>query len=266
MPSPLEIIRQNTREITPLPTGTSSKLSRIDGTRYLAWDIYGTLLISSAGSLGPGKTTEQILRNLLSENEQDLPTYSLETHLFNLIEQNNALSRKENCSFPEIEIREIWNLFFNSLSLNPPEDLDDFALRYELATNPVWPMPGAQDALTHPATLGLVSNAQFYTPLILEAFGLSIPEKATYSFELRHAKPGTAIFSEFLKDGPPPEEILYIGNDLLSDIAPAHQLGMRTALFAGDQRSYRPRHGRSDLPQPDAIVTSLAEIPLLLAE
>ncbi|MDB4356853.1 HAD family hydrolase, partial [Akkermansiaceae bacterium] len=233
-------------------------MRRIDGVRYLVWDLYGTLLISGAGDLSRSQTKEKTLRALLGDEK--LPSFSLVTHLHNLIAQEHSRARKNGVSFPEVEIREIWQHFFTSLQLTCPRDLDNFALRYELANNPVNAMPSARAALTHKATLGLISNAQFYTPLILEALNLPAPDKALYSYKHRQSKPGSFLFEQFLKDGPPPEEILYIGNDRLSDIAPAHQAGMRTALFAGDLRSYRPRTDRTDLPTPDAVITSLAEI------
>jgi len=264
MIDPLELIAPESRPLTPQPTDAIAKLRKLPGVRYLVWDIYGTLLISASGSTERKTSRERLLRSLLKSD--DLPPFSLEVHLENLIAQEHARSRKNGISFPEIEIREIWQRFFESLSLAPPPDLAEFALRYELLTNPIWPMPGALEAMSHPATRGVISNAQFYTPLLLKSFELPRPPRAIYSFEHRTAKPGSPLFHQFLKDGPAPEEILYIGNDRLKDIAPAHEVGMRTAIFAGDRHSFRPRPERKDLPEPDAVVTSLAQIPSLLDE
>ena len=63
-----------------------------------------------------------------------------------------------------------------------------------------------------------------------------------------------------------PEETLYVGNDKLNDIWPAAQLGLKTALFAGDQRSLRLREDDtrcSDL-EPDLIITKLSQLPDLI--
>jgi putative hydrolase of the HAD superfamily len=35
-----------------------------------------------------------------------------------------------------------------------------------------------------------------------------------------------------------PDEALYVGNDMRNDIVPAHMFGFKTALFAGDKKSY----------------------------
>jgi putative hydrolase of the HAD superfamily len=50
---------------------------------------------------------------------------------------------------------------------------------------------------------------------------------------------------------------------MLNDVLPAARLGCRTALFAGDARSYRPREGelRGLGVKPDLVVTNLPQIP-----
>jgi len=264
--SPLaRLIRENALPMAPQPIDLSPSLKKLDGVRYLVWDLYGTLLMSTAGTDQNASLHETTLRSLLSDSSE-LPHFSLSVHLRNLIAQDHARSRKSGIDFPEVNILEIWSRFFKSLDLSPPSNVEEFALRFEFMTNPCRPFPGAKKALSHPATIGLISNAQFYTPLLLEAFSLPVPELTFYSYLDHQAKPGTFLFEEFLKDGPPPEEILYIGNDLLNDIAPAHRVGMRTVLFAGDARSFRPRPRRSDLPRPDAILTSLEQVRQLLHE
>jgi putative hydrolase of the HAD superfamily len=264
--SPLaQLMSKNALPMAPQPADISPSLKKLDGVRHLVWDLYGTLLISTAGAQHNTSLHETILRSLLS-GSGELPRFSLSVHFQNLIAQDQAHSRKSGIDFPEVDILKIWSRFFKSLDLSPHSNVEEFALRFELMTNPYRPFPGAKRALSHPATTGLISNAQFYTPLLLEAFSLPVPELTFYSYQNRQAKPGTFLFREFLKDGPPPEETLYIGNDLLNDVAPAHRIGMRTALFAGDTRSFRPRPGRLDLPRPDVVLTSLEQIEQLLPE
>ena len=57
-------------------------------------------------------------------------------------------------------------------------------------------------------------------------------------------------------------EALYVGNDMLNDITPAHALGFRTALFAGDARSLRLRENDERVAgiEPDLVLTDLAQI------
>ena len=50
---------------------------------------------------------------------------------------------------------------------------------------------------------------------------------------------------------------------MLNDIFPAAQMGCKTALFAGDKRSYRPREaepGVTDV-KADLLITDLMQIP-----
>lgn len=57
-------------------------------------------------------------------------------------------------------------------------------------------------------------------------------------------------------------EILFVGNDMLKDIYPAQQLGIRTALFAGDARSLRLRKEDPLLNGvvPDFTINNLEQI------
>jgi putative hydrolase of the HAD superfamily len=49
---------------------------------------------------------------------------------------------------------------------------------------------------------------------------------------------------------------------MLNDIYPAHLLGFKTALYAGDQRSLRRRENDSRCQSltPDRVITSLDQI------
>ena len=160
------------------------------------------------------------------------------------------------------------------------ESLQQLALEYEVRVNPVWPMPGCEqvlgalrDAGLH---LGIVSNSQFFTPELFPALlGKSVeqlgfhPELRFYSYRSQQAKPGFHLFQAayFLLDiklGIAAEQALYVGNDMLNDIFPAQMIGFRTALFAGDARSYRPRTDdpRVDGVTPDLVLTELGQLTL----
>ena len=154
-------------------------------------------------------------------------------------------------------------------------------MAYECGVNPVWPMPGLDRTLaklrTGSLALGIVSNAQFYTPIIFEALTGSVPEEAgflpdlcAWSYLLGEAKPSPALFApvgEALRSrGIKPREAVYVGNDMLNDVATARQAGMKTVLFAGDRRSLRMRDKdpRCAGTRPDAVITELAQLPDLL--
>ena len=136
-------------------------------------------------------------------------------------------------------------------------------------------MPDAQPVIEElhrrGLVLGIVSNAQFYTPLLFEAFFLQSteqlgfdPDLSFFSYQHRQAKPGTWLYEQLVDALAAreldPAQILYIGNDALKDIHPAAQLGFRTALFAGDERSLRLREDHKDLLPPDAVITKLRQI------
>jgi putative hydrolase of the HAD superfamily len=102
--------------------------------------------------------------------------------------------------------------------------------------------------------LGILSNAQFYTPIdltlflrdeagdryddYLELFDIDL---VYYSYEHGAAKPSHALYRR-LFDGLYelhilPMDTVLVGNDLAADIAPAAEAGLKTAFFAGDNTS-----------------------------
>lgn len=285
MTSLSSIITKNSTPLQPLPTGLKPLLP-VEKTpiKAVIFDLYGTLFISGSGDIGIASENrkEDALQNILRKHEVSVPeNYSVSAQLISLINEDHAESKLAGITFPEVEIRTIWKKLLSSLG-HPNfsiKEIERIALEYETVVNPVWPMPELKETLSqiHQRGLqtGIVSNAQFYTPLMFEAFyeqtphelGFA-PELCFYSYETKQAKPGTHLF-QLLKDalllkGITPEETLYVGNDLLNDIYPAHQLGFITVLSACDQRSLRLRT-ELDLPQPDAVITELAQLRSMLS-
>jgi putative hydrolase of the HAD superfamily len=178
-------------------------------------------------------------------------------------------------AWPEVRVEEIWGAFVRErgLAVEPRE----LALRYELAVNPVYPMPGAREVLRKLGaaglTLGIISNAQFYTPLLFTAFFDASPENLGfdpgllfYSCDLGEAKPSPRLFAKALDRlaclGIGGGDCLYVGNDMLNDIYPAAAAGFRTLLFAGDGRSLRLREDNPlirDL-RPSGVIRRLADL------
>lgn len=184
--------------------------------------------------------------------------------------------------YPEIDVIEIWRIVSSSVcksmgSTGDSIDLERLAIEYEIRTNPVWPMPVANDCIDRLASanllLGIISNAQFYTPLLFPALMEQTLEELAFSSEMQYysyqygrAKPDEFLFREAVagldRKGIDPSESLYVGNDMLNDIMPAAKMGFRTALFAGDRRSLRLREGDSRVEgvSPDIVVKSLNEV------
>ncbi|NOY08001.1 MAG: HAD hydrolase-like protein [Spirochaetes bacterium] len=217
------------------------------------------------------------------------------------IRKTHRKQRNTGITYPEVDIRMIWIEVITALAaLNikgfplkagelkslsvcglETSVIEELAVRYECIVNPVWPMPGSGTLLKKLTDMGvitgIVSNAQFYTPLIFKALLGGSPEELgfkdkllIFSYALSEAKPSTELFrrvTETLKAdfGISGKNVLYVGNDILNDIKPAKESGLRTALFAGDERSLRLRE---DIPAcrnifPDMVIKDLREIERL---
>jgi putative hydrolase of the HAD superfamily len=202
--------------------------------RAVLFDVYGTLLDSAAGDRPPDDVS---LASLLQE-----PRPGLLKDLRRTIEETHATSPHPH---PEIDIREMWSRVLPSLSA---EEIERFALKAEDLLSPATAMPGAVETLRGLASagipLGIVSNAQFYTPSVmerclggtLEQLGFD-PLLCLFSWQHGRAKPDPWLFqtvlSRLLERGISADEILYVGNDVMRDIIPARDCGFRTALLVG---------------------------------
>ena len=154
----------------------------LDGIRAAIFDVYGTLFISAAGDIGAAAETpapaafSDRLKTLAGEygcSAAELRDYFRAA----VQERHEALRGKTAC--PEVRVEELWERFLVRRD-KPPESARELALRYELAVNPAWPMPAAAETLAllrdRGLTLGIISNAQFFTPLLFEAFFGGPPE------------------------------------------------------------------------------------------
>jgi putative hydrolase of the HAD superfamily len=272
-------IRRKSYHLAPIPTDATAEINELAGIRCVAFDVYGTLLVSTAGEIGTAVDSPQesgpfaVVANALGLSREHAPTVAETFH--ERIAAHHERGRKRGISHPEVDICTIWREVMAHIDVHNPIYPEFAAITYELAANPVWPMPGAGTLLSSLAEgeirIALVSNAQFYTPLILEELlgefrtGLTIKPRV-WSYEIGEAKPSpypfVSLVSQLSAEGISPGETLYVGNDMLNDIVAAQDQGLRAALFAGDARSVRFRTG---LPQvegrvPDAIVTDLRQL------
>lgn len=284
----LTIIRQASRSAEPLPTGEPASLKPLHNLEAVLLDVYGTLFISSSGDIGSGdhNVHSAAFRQALVDSKLILRGDSAEgvKCLRATIEDCHSRSRQAGIDFPEVDIVEVWRTTLQSLQRLGQLDGDidnvdvaELSLRYELATNPVWPMPGAAECLMELANrgihLGLISNAQWFTPLLfpvllggeLDALGIG-QEMQFWSWRAGRAKPSEHLFrlaADVLRNrGIEPERVLFVGNDMLNDIVPAAATGFRTALFAGDRRSLRRRDGdpRVASAQSDIVILQLRDL------
>ncbi len=274
--------------LTPIPTGLPARISPMQ-PKAVIFDIYGTLLISAAGDVGPdsAKDDEQAFLQALVDGGWDTSlVHERGTDL--LQEEIHTVHRKKRAQgvrYPEIDILQIWHRVLIRLGLLTEGEnrikikkIRLAALSYECRTNPVWPMPGLLETLAglqaKGCLLGILSNAQFYTPILFELLcahqsltGLGFsPDLCLFSYREGEGKPSPNLFTRLASRlsgytiAPP--EVLYVGNDMLKDIRPATDIGWRTALFAGDNRSLRLREENERVRnlQPDQVIDDLKQL------
>ena len=253
------------------------------------FDIYGTLIISGSGdiSLARAENRSPALIEALEEAGFTIrdPDRDPASTLLQMIDLHRERRRARGIEFPEVRIEEVWEEWIGRARvegwLAGSGSLLEAIVGYECRVNPCWPMPDllpVLDALAERGIpVGIVSNAQFYTPLLFPALtgrelpGLGFSDSRTvWSYQERQGKPSRFLYRNLATkldaESLQPPETLYVGNDLLNDIYPARLEGFRTALFAGDQRSLRlrPEDPRCRDLQPDATLHRLDQLLELL--
>jgi putative hydrolase of the HAD superfamily len=285
----IDRLRQQARPITPIPTDQQARLIRLPGIRAVLFDVYGTLFVSATGDItsSDGQARSQAMTEALEAIgfpvDGDTAQRSAEV-LVEAITRTHKRLKDHGLEYPEVDIRSIVLEVLEYLRARgfgrekPTRALcETVAVEYECRSNPTWPMPGLARTLLRlkerGVSLGIVSNAQFFTPLLfpallnrsLELLGFD-PGLCVWSYRLLEAKPSPRLFRRALevlnRRAVKPEHVLYVGNDRLNDIWPAVQAGMKTALFAGDDRSFRPREGDPRIRDvvEDVLLTDLRQL------
>ena len=281
-------IRELSRPLKPIPTGLSVKGDLKKPVRAVVFDVYGTLFISGSGDIG---TTKADMRDQAMEEALATSGFTILnskasgagcTIFLQIVEEFHAKQKERGIPFPEIDILETWHAVLNDLKAQKlirgrisEEILRRLAVEYECRVNPVWPMPELYTLIAglnmRGITLGIVSNAQFFTPLLFQAFyGKTLVELGfnesliCFSYRLGEAKPSLRLYNDLIAKMRQmrnilPGETVYVGNDLRNDILPARSTGVQTVLFAGDKRSLRLREHD---PQIKGTVADLVIIKL----
>lgn len=285
-----DIIRRNSSPLAPHATDVEARYEPIDGVRAVLFDIYGTLFISASGdiSLTSGASRGDAAAQAFDAIGCNLPDGSgdqVVAELHQQIKHHHAVSQAE---YPEVDIHQVWRDTLEQLLANGLIDrtleagsIETLAIEYETRVNPIWPMPGLENSLRAiqdaNLVLGIVSNAQAFTQELFPAltgatladFGFA-EDISVWSYLHLQAKPGKFLYEQAVAAlavrGIQPGDVLYVGNDMRNDVAPAQAVGFRTVLFAGDARSLRLRDGDPLVSgvQPDAVVTDLRQILSIL--
>ena len=292
-----ELIQRQSKPMAPLLTDASPRLAPLPGIKAVLFDIYGTLLVSGSGDIGSQKQhlRARAFREASEASGLKIPNDPEDAvaALDEAIREDHAIRKQQGVAYPEVDIVEIWRRVLSKFARASAavgqvtaawgqRDFERFALEFELRSNPVWPMPDLVKTcewLTNRGlTVGVISNAQFFTRLLFPALtGRSLPELgcedqlAFFSYEHGQAKPGTYLFElanrRLTQRGIKSAETLFVGNDMLNDIATATACGFRTALFAGDQRSLRLRVEDTRVAgiEADIVITELCQLTTCLA-
>lgn len=300
---PIVHFLENLEALTPIDTNLDEKLGKSAPIKACIFDIYGTLIISASGDIDKTEFSEKSIQHALEQANIQTTTdpgtskpflyeYLLD-EFRNTIKEKHKKMKDQGTQYPEVDYTEIWKTVLKQAAekklivLSPESDPQVFTFLFELMNNKIYPMPDMlttlQELRSNNIPLGIVSNAQFFTPIILNYFingyvgereeldGFQ-PDLVEYSYKQHISKPDVRLFEKIREQLIAKYQInanqtLYIGNDMLNDIYPAQKAGFQTALFAGDQRSLRLRE---DLPeiksiQPDFIIKELKTIVKIAA-
>lgn len=274
-------------------TGENPVLRKLSDIKCVVFDFYGTMFISGTGDTvieAPKESRKQafsdalktVFPNLASQPDSNAGVAAYQKAIHN----HKQRLKESGIDFPEVNIIEVWKDVLTQLRQNTPgipaepdkQLLKRLTIEFEMRDNPTWPMPDLQACLEKlyeaGFLLGILSNSQFYTPLIYEAHLGTPPAKdwfdiniCIWSYQEQRCKPSLAFHGELKRaladhHNISPSEVLFVGNDMLKDIYPAVHHGFKTALFAGDARSlkWREEDDRCKDIKPDLVITRLHQL------
>lgn len=296
---------------SPTPASLKSYSADLSNIKIVLWDVYGTILGLDLGDLEKSlqsrdcltaaaqKTVEQFqleapLEKLFPDQFAD---WALCDRFVQLIRESHLESQSRGIEYPEVVIEKIWLTILQqcqTVGYQTPHDEPpiETALRwayfFDAALQKTFLYPGICSTLQQLNNTGIIqgiiSNAQFYTPLHLRRLIRTAlnqnhwqldqffsPPLLLFSYQLGCSKPNPLAFN-LARDYAAtldihPDQILYIGNDLLNDTWAADQAKFKTMLFAADntQLTLRDDDNRCQNFQPNALVTHANQIaPMIL--
>lgn len=285
----------------PEPTPIKASWHKENNIRAVVFDIYGTILVSESGDIEESDISARNLEESLraANIKVQVNGDALQEMLFQMLQsfrgeiiRLHETERSTEKPYPEIDILSIWNIILNHqrklqhIEIQNPLCIKCFTFLFENLSNTIYPMPGLKEVMNRISAtgmpMGIISNAQFYTPSILnfflndkvseeEYFDPFDPDITVYSYKYQRAKPDPFLFDIVSgkcleKYSINPDQILFLGNDMFRDIYPAHEAGYKTVLFAGDNRSLRLRQEKPELSHiiPDHIITELDQLLKIL--
>jgi putative hydrolase of the HAD superfamily len=283
--------------LAPIPTGMVPDLHGRHSLKAFVFDVYGTLLISDSGDIDESIiSSENLKRAMEFSNIKVMGNTMLQEKTLNAmldefiseIKDFHSRHRTTERPYPEIDIEHIWETIVmrnhsrGSIQLDGNMCIKCMTFIFEILSNPLYPMPGMKEVIkelySRKIPLGIISNAQFYTPVVLNYFlsdrlteedivDYFDPDLTVFSYKYKRSKPDLFLFQVLAaalekKYGLQPGDVLLVGNDMQKDVYAGHITGFRTALFAGDRKSLRLREDINPVrnTRPDYIITDLRQL------
>jgi putative hydrolase of the HAD superfamily len=250
-------------------------------TKVIFWDVYGTLVAAPRGNLDSLLQREAELRGVFERTVKNFGLAVVPARLHDLFLRGIQAEREarvaQGVAHPEVRIDEIWFKLLEKFQPEEPPTINfarEVALFFQRQANPTQLQPHAFDVLNTLGQRGLrhgiISNAQFYTPIELSALlreesacavctyeSMFDPLLVFFSFDLGVAKPDLAIFGRAVealtRENVMPDDCVFVGNSLVNDIAPAQHIGFRTVLFA-------PEVVPESAIKPDLVIHNLSQL------
>jgi len=299
---------QAARELTPMSYPSAGQ--SVKDIRALIFDVYGTLFNYWKPAFVTEASRTAALLDAFSKtiaffnmapyitaiNPADSPEKTLSDFYHGLIAIKHNVLQEKGIEFPEVKIEEVWQAILLMLKRRGYRytgqciiDEDDLprcmAYYYNFCAHNRGLYPGVYGALQelkkNGISLGILSNAQFYTVIDLtlnlreqsnnaldDAGELFDRDLMFFSFEYAMAKPGHILFRRLFdalyEYQILPSQVVFVGNDLASDIKPAQEAGMKTALFTGDAHSLF-LHDLAGEVIPDISFSSWSDLPRMIS-
>ncbi len=284
----------------------ASRTDCLYGIKAVIFDVYGTLVNYWREGFSDEKQRQTLLLEAFRKtadffgfaefldnmNPDDFPEKTLNDLYHGLITLNHEKSLKKGTTFPEVRIEEVWQVIIMMLErhgydmakpgLGGKKDLAKCVAYYYNSQalggalyNGV--VPALMALQQKNIKLGILSNAQFYTPIDLTLFirdqslhtlddytQLFCDDLIFFSYEYGVAKPNQilfrALFDALYELHILPSQTVFVGNDLSLDIKPAAEIGMATAFFTGDTHSAF-MHDLGGKIVPDIVFDDWATLP-----
>lgn len=267
-------------DLTPLTL--RSKTEQLKDIQVAIFDIYGTIINYWEESFRSEEEKQLFIKDVFKRTSEyfgftevlekidptKLPEETLYDFYHGLIAMKHEEGRKNGKTFPEIRIDELWNVIL-SILINNGYTLEDhlrgsrkdtamciayfynfFALKRGFFPEVISTL---KELKANNIKLGIISNAQFYTPIDITLFlrdqddslvdysELFEPDFTFFSYEYGVAKPSgifyDRLFDALYEHSVLPEQTVFVGNDLLLDIKSAQDVGLKAALFTGKKES-----------------------------